>query len=512
MENIYNSDIEIINRKLTQLEEFSIYTQTVTADDLTDIEANKCNNYKFCVLWDNGSNPFIQEIKNVLNGNKQFFDDQHREELKEWLQIHNSSQNDEEFLTPLNWIKIAIERFPLRLFIASNSIPSEALMKNSTFISKRICWISLDGLIDILNGNPIKINNIDNPPTDSNKEISERLQTWIHSHWIRHVAHKIRNISGAEKLVVKVDLGGSDSQTALKRPITLPQRYWAQLKPQDPKKDPLKESDIFLEQANKFSGEKQIDSNTFNIVYKRHDSVFSLLLPSCKWSEYFLDDLNIENPNTILFSGIISGAYPSWSLYEDFHDTTDKNHEYRISLSLAETALLRTLIVDERIQRWFVGIGEKITKVLQMGLLVGFFENPGKYGQQHEIAFIDERRDNKYSLNIKLSDDGSFKFSADMGKNYPDQFKYENIDVLYIHQGILDKWMKGKNIKDDKIKIELTKAVLDWKDKIPYIVITTGRGTPSNIPLGIKFSPFSAVENCLISQYFDKFLLLRMLF
>jgi len=62
--------------------------------------------------------PFLKELFNVLNpeknGKTNFADEKHREELKSWIGAKDVNDND---VNPYNWLKIAIERFPYRLFV-----------------------------------------------------------------------------------------------------------------------------------------------------------------------------------------------------------------------------------------------------------------------------------------------------------------------------------------------------------------------------------------------------------
>jgi len=85
-------------------------------------------------------------------------------------------------------------------------------------------------------------------------------------------------------------------------------------------------------------------------------------------------------------------------------------------------------------------------------------------------------------------------------------FDLENIeadkfDVMIIHQGILDKVMK--NPTKEKLSILLKNI----KEKIPFVIITSGRGEPENIPVDAKFLAFSNIETFLLKDYPEKFLL-----
>ena len=75
------------------------------------------------------------------------------------------------------------------------------------------------------------------------------------------------------------------------------------------------------------------------------------------------------------------------------------------------------------------------------------------------------------------------------------------LDALIIHQGILDE----AEISN------YTHFVIKLKDKVPFVIITSGRGRPPTLPYGIKFLPFSVIEGFLIKNYPEKPLLCKIL-
>jgi len=82
-----------------------------------------------------------------------------------------------------------------------------------------------------------------------------------------------------------------------------------------------------------------------------------------------------------------------------------------------------------------------------------------------------------------------------------------DFDILIVHQGILDKIQKIKN----KSKEEIESILLDLKEKVPYIFVTSGRGKPESIPAGVKFIPFSIIESTLLQKPHSKYLLVKQL-
>ena len=76
--------------------------------------------------------------------------------------------------------------------------------------------------------------------------------------------------------------------------------------------------------------------------------------------------------------------------------------------------------------------------------------------------------------------------------------------MLIIHQGILDKWFRG--VVEDKGKMATLYEALKYV--FSYVIITTGRGTPSNIPDMARVLPFSTIETTLFRKYTEKLVLI----
>ena len=81
---------------------------------------------------------------------------------------------------------------------------------------------------------------------------------------------------------------------------------------------------------------------------------------------------------------------------------------------------------------------------------------------------------------------------------------HERFDVLIVHQGIIDKWLP--KVAHDSLRMPLLMEVL--KLLFPYVVITTGRGTPANIPESAHLLPFSTIETTLFKKYPEKLVLI----
>ena len=77
-----------------------------------------------------------------------------------------------------------------------------------------------------------------------------------------------------------------------------------------------------------------------------------------------------------------------------------------------------------------------------------------------------------------------------------------DFDIVIIHQGIIDKILKEDNSQSD-----VGDFLKTLQQHIRYVVITTGRGTPSNIPPTARVLPFSIIEKTLFKRYPEKLLL-----
>ena len=76
-------------------------------------------------------------------------------------------------------------------------------------------------------------------------------------------------------------------------------------------------------------------------------------------------------------------------------------------------------------------------------------------------------------------------------------------DILVLHQGLIDKWLGDAS--HSKAVVSVFLAVM--KKCFKYVVITTGRGTPANIPLGARVLPFPTLESTLFKMYPEKMVL-----
>lgn len=220
-----------------------------------------------------------------------------------------------------------------------------------------------------------------------------------------------------------------------------------------------------------------------------------------------------------------------------------KDDDYVTITKLTESALTRVLIVDERVANFvrlhplmarvykhmeiYVADDVRLTDELRGKKFNGEDANDGESANGLTcipIDFLKEARDRigGYDGKKGLSEDDckeickEGKFSPDLifKKLFPRSHrnmrkKVEEFgldyDVLIVHQGLLDKLLPESIAHDDlrlAVFLELLKTV------IPCVAITTGRGTPANIPSGAHLLPFSTIESTLFKQYPEKMTLI----
>lgn len=162
-------------------------------------------------------------------------------------------------------------------------------------------------------------------------------------------------------------------------------------------------------------------------------------------------------------------------LYDSLTNPGQSRHRKKKTiLQLIENALLRYIIVDERVAR-FVSGRESVWKKFEFQkLTVPFRVHFNGYG------------------NVPLTDDfGNSTFTEDHLAGH---------DVFIIHQGVLDKM----GLKSE----QEAQAFLDnIKKSIPFVFVTSGRGKPDNVPPNVKFIPFSSIDSFLLKEYPEKILL-----
>lgn len=165
-------------------------------------------------------------------------------------------------------------------------------------------------------------------------------------------------------------------------------------------------------------------------------------------------------------------------------EIAQRNNAIRFVTELVENSVMRVLIIDERMRKFADEHPDVASIFVSTGICI--------LGGEEEIAA------------------GLFKaYRAKNGKSTKKVFarKIDGIpigkfEIVIIHQGIIDKQLEG---------LDKTTSIEDFyvwlKSNMRYVVITTGRGTPPNVPPGARVLPFSVVESTLFKRYPEKLLL-----
>jgi hypothetical protein len=187
-------------------------------------------------------------------------------------------------------------------------------------------------------------------------------------------------------------------------------------------------------------------------------------------------------PTGCFYGEEISGSCTHYLIL--FNYQKDSQLHYQI----LENAVFKMLIIDERVIDF---IGKKTARVKQ------------RFSNSRIII------PNSNYTGVKITINGkTYKFNWkenakenlwDLGDNNND------IDLLVIHQGIIDKMKCGEE------KINPEEFVRKVKEKIPFVIITSGRGEPENVPKNAKFVSFSVIESTLLKDYHEKFILTQIL-
>ena len=148
---------------------------------------------------------------------------------------------------------------------------------------------------------------------------------------------------------------------------------------------------------------------------------------------------------------------------------------YRFLSSLIETGLQRILIIDERMN---------------------------KFVQDHDDVELTFRHIGISAMCDTSEDIINLFNNFKTGESFPSNSPLVNNEVVIIHMGIIDKLLPNHESKD-----EVAKFISYLKSNLRYVVITTGRGTPSNIPDDARVLPFSVVESTMFKKYPEKLIL-----
>lgn len=522
-----------------ELQQYSVYLRSDESD----------RDFDFLVLMDPQNREkrpaFTRELYQALIENENepsrtFAREDHRRDLERWIGTGDGC------ITPLSWLKIAIERYPNRLFLVidpdqpreaggwknragltpldedfwyqeepaqsgwfkkpavnGDGMTSEDRKRrwiHSRFLYQRICWVDKREFSRVLGDYQRLFESAEYAFMDITCQSGKPLprgsyfKLWLYLKWVIHLSKRVRHINQRYLLVNFFNLH-STSEDEKKNPP-----YFADTLPPKLRADePGVQKGIVmidLENGSLYLPEKSPEEIAYpTILFRRHANTFRYYGQSGKWQPEY------GGYQHVFYGEGLSGALSYWSTLVEAVADMRLARSIRFILSLTEQALLRTYLVDERMQDWYGGLSTEMAgSLIQQRVFVAFLGSPTQYNQRKKPGH------NLYAtVNVSAQGIVSRFSDEDILKLITTARPIRNkLDLLVIHQGILDKWRP--------YGAGLGQAMLEWKDSVPFLVITSGRGMPYHLPPGVKFLPYSAVESCINGAYFEKLTLIRQVF
>lgn len=461
---ITNNNID--DDKKDKLKKLSVYI---------DKELPKICDYEFCVINDE-NNDLVEGIKEISNGK-------------------NSSET-------LRKITDDLEKYPYRLFICLKD--GQTINKNnlSSPLKERIVFISVTELSGIFQNS-----------IDENK--IKEIKTKLYSKWVKHLAGlrgqknnitllvkltgqdtseeelpvELKNLSDEQKQILgiskdyvpytlpkdlRINLGSSDNEPYNNR-LNLQNNFIMVETP------PTRSNCIYLNNLN-----NAVVSN--KIIYARHRN---------------LDSATVD----CLYFESLTGAAQHFPIISQLPE--DDYYKKKMIYQLVENGLINVGICDERFaQSTIFSTSMPGSLTYNEYLIASGVYVVGKFLtyqipniQPDLVVFIEEDNNINVQLAKKTQEqNGQYKWEIDSKNNKKIDI---NLQFLIIHQGILDKLGETKKEIEDKLD--------KLKTRIPFIVVTSGRGRPENVPDNVKFLPFANLEATMLSKPHSKFILTQLL-
>ena len=230
---------------------------------------------------------------------------------------------------------------------------------------------------------------------------------------------------------------------------------------------------------------QEISLATINQYFDKNN-VDIKLVTSDAMIKYCRHDKELSNNG--FYAEALSGSQTYLNqLHQLLHSTPDGNLGQFVQL--VENGLIRVLVMDERVSNFLKPRPEMIKTFSAM-----------------RIWAIDPEMTELTENDITVRTDKLLVFSPQKEKkDFDIEIPDKTFDILIIHQGIIDKWWEGG--KHDRSNV--ARLLLNHQRHVPYVVVTTGRGRPDNIPNFAKVLPFSTVESCLFRSNPEKLTLVN---
>ena len=179
---------------------------------------------------------------------------------------------------------------------------------------------------------------------------------------------------------------------------------------------------------------------------------------------------------------------------------------YSVMVSLLENALARVLIIDERTADFLKQHKLSERTYAHMGVWVLNDKTVEGCATPQKSSDGKEWNPNVEQALLSASDIGVGIFADRTNRDDGDgeeELRWRKFDIVIIHQGLIDKWLPASAHGASGVE-DLLKRL---KKRVPYVVITTGRGTPSNTPASARILPFSVIEKTMFRQSPEKMIL-----
>jgi hypothetical protein len=165
----------------------------------------------------------------------------------------------------------------------------------------------------------------------------------------------------------------------------------------------------------------------------------------------------------------------------------DEYNSFKLLFQIIENAFSKILIIDERVSEYFYGLASQKQELFIKGRLT--IPQTVYYDSDVELLVPDVKI-NPACTDILTNEMRKINLNSNLCQ----------YGFLIIHQGVLDKLWKNK--------AEIKKHLETLKKSIPFVIITSGRGTPSELPDYEKFIPFSDIKEFILKDYPEKMMLL----
>ena len=447
---------------------------------LIDPDSTSCDYYVFAPNSQMGK----QIVKTLTIGEMQPYDDGKEGSKEEKEKKEKETVYDH------------IDKYPGRLFVVNDDAIPEPKDDSTKMLRKRICVLTTkeykERLLESYN---------DNAQTDATGQAA----FYLLRRWVQHILKEMRNIQ-SESVHVYQYLSERLTEEKPYTPCTTP---FIPKKSGDSRTKGLSEL-IPVNLLPLPEGCKE-RHNVPAVLYGRHDGV--LHYRNGKLEEYEREPGPLADGCQVLYGEAFSGDCSYFTGLE----SAVKSADHEKLLRFVETGLLRVVLIDERIQEQFGKASlEHLMSVSQQGVMIGYLDSIDEYHQIKPSEYLSTagyvvvkvakpdkgKSDKDFEVGTELERTGTIElWPLDTeGERMTDERKErcsavlpfskdtivtDNIDILVIHQGIIDKWKE----KDPNYTTgALIKAL---QMKFPFVVITSGRGRPADVPKGVKFLPLS---------------------